>query len=245
MLSCRLTVIALLWQHVSSFIAQEPRLFNKRAPGATTTGVFDGPSMALSKTASNNNESSDSQPPFGSILDRRQAIATSAYSFLLGSVFSNKEPAVAGETSSTSIGSSPGNPIVVLGGGGKTGKLCTQILSDMGLYVRSTTRLGRQVLDKESSFVTYASCDVTEDVSLKEALAGASGVIFAASASGKKNGGEPADVDYVGAYKTAKTCIEERVPKMVLISAGAATRPDSAGFKATNLFVKVCGFKEQ
>lgn len=241
--SCRLTAIALLWQHASSFTAQEPHVFNKRAPGATT-GVFDGPSKALSKTANNNNESSDSQPPFGSILDRRQAIATSAYSLFIGSIFSNKEPAVAGETS-TSIGSSPEKPIVVLGGGGKVGKLCTQILTDKGLYVRSTTRLGRQVLDKESSFVTYAPCDVTKDVSLKEALAGASGVIFAASASGKKNGGEPVDVDYVGAYKTAKTCLEQRVPKMVLISAGTATRPDSAGFKATNFFVKVCGFKEQ
>jgi uncharacterized protein YbjT (DUF2867 family) len=106
----------------------------------------------------------------------------------------NPNSAAAADTSS--IGSSSDSPIVVLGAGGKVGKLATQILANKGLYVRATTRSGRQVLDEESKFVAYAPCDVTNDDSLKSALAGASGCIFAASASGKKKGGEP-----IGMYK--------------------------------------------
>lgn len=47
------------------------------------------------------------------------------------------------------------------------------------------------------------------------------------------------DVDYMGAYKTAMACLDAKVPKLVLVSSGTTTRPDSAGFKATNFFVKV------
>ena len=79
----------------------------------------------------------------------------------------------------------------VLRAGGKVGKLATEILSSKGLYVRATTRSGRQILESDSKFVAYAPCDVTNDDSLKSALVGASGCIFAASASGKKKGGEP------------------------------------------------------
>jgi hypothetical protein len=46
------------------------------------------------------------------------------------------------------------------------------------------------------------------------------------------------DVDFVGTYKAGKACLEAKVPKFVIVSAGTVTRPDSAGFKATNFFVK-------
>jgi len=124
------------------------------------------------------------------------------------------------------------------GAGGKVGKLCTQILAKKGLYTRAVTRDGRSTLGEDSSYVTYAAGDVTKYDTLKEAVKSASGVIFAASASGKSKGGDPAHVDYLGAYNAAKACLESNVPKFVLISAGTATRPDSAGFKATNFFVK-------
>jgi hypothetical protein len=173
--------------------------------------------------------------------DRRQAIKSSVSGFAtllsLSTMINSPQPSVAAEASN--IGTSPDSPIVVLGAGGKVGKLCTQILADKGLYVKATTRSGRQVLDGESKYVSYAPCDVTDDASLKSALSGASGCIFAASASGKKKGGEPIDVDYVGAYKTAKACLDNKVSKLVVVSAGTTTRPDSAGFKATNFFVKV------
>lgn len=140
--------------------------------------------------------------------------------------------------SAAEIGSDASSPIAVIGAGGKVGNLCTGILSSRNLYTRGITRSGRNVLGTDSSYVSYASGDVTNYESIKNAISGSSGVIFAASASGKKKGGDPAHVDYKGLYNTAKACIECGVPKLVVISSGSVTRPDFVGFKATNLFVK-------
>lgn len=177
---------------------------------------------------------------------RRQALSKTAgalvTSLLVTSTSLSSRPplAQAVEGGSGNMGTSPDTPIVVLGGGGKVGKLCTQILADKGLFVRCTTRSGRRVLEDStnSKYVSYVPCDVTNDASLQAALMGATGCVFAASASGKAKGGEPIDVDYVGAYKTAKACLAAKVPKLVVVSAGTVSRPDSAGFKATNFFVK-------
>lgn len=187
------------------------------------------------------NKNNDDELNSSAGLNRREALLASTSSLLAGGLFlstMNPAPAFAADAAA-SIGSSADKPIVVLGAGGKVGKLCTQILADKGLYVKATTRSGRQILDSESPYVAYGPCDVTSSESLSAALAGASGVIFAASASGKKKGGEPIDVDYIGTYKTAKACLEAGVSKLVLVSAGTVTRPDSVGFKATNFFVKV------
>lgn len=89
------------------------------------------------------------------------------------------------------IGSDPGHPIVVIGAGGKTGKLCTEILAGKNLYAKAVTRNGREVLGSPSSVVSYGSGDVTSYESIKSAITGSSGVIFAASSSGKKKGGDP------------------------------------------------------
>ena len=165
-------------------------------------------------------------------MSRRKAISQAVLGVTASMMLSQVANAAAG------IGSSPDSPIVVLGAGGKVGKLCTEILSNQGLYVRASTRSGRSILDKESPFVSYVPADVTLLESLKNSVKGASGVIFAASASGKKKGGEPTAVDYLGVYNTAKACLDQKVPKLVVVSAATATRPDSLGFKATNYFVK-------
>jgi NADPH:quinone reductase-like Zn-dependent oxidoreductase len=172
------------------------------------------------------------QPDQAGSFDRRELFQAAATCLALASL-----PKTAA-AEDTAIGAGADHPIVVLGAGGKVGKLCIQILADKGLYTRAVTRSGRAVLDQDSSFVSYASGDVTKADSLAQALQGASGVIFAASASGAKKGGDPAHVDYLGAYNTARACLDNNVPKLVVISAGTATRPDSAGFKATNFFVK-------
>lgn len=104
--------------------------------------------------------------------------------------------------------------------------------------MKALTRSGREILDAPSKFVTYGAGDVTSFASIKDAVKGAAGVIFAASSSGKKKGGDPAHVDYLGVYNTARACLDCEVPKLVVISAGTVTRPESAGFKATNFFVK-------
>ena len=145
---------------------------------------------------------------------------------------------LSGQASTAGIGTSPDKPIVILGAGGRVGVLCTQILADRGYYVRATTRSGRPVLESDSKFVSYAPADVTKYDNLNAALSGASGTIFAASASGRNKGGEPPAVEYLGAYNTAKACLANNVAKLVLISSTAVTRPNSLGFKATNFSMK-------
>ena len=48
----------------------------------------------------------------------------------------------------------------------------------------------------------------------------------------------PARVDYLGVYNTAKAYLAADVPKLAVISVGTVIRPNSAGYKATNFFVK-------
>ena len=211
-------------------------------PGTTLTGSRLMMSRAI---ADADDGASDTAPnKESSVITRRQVFTKAASAVMMSAlaVTQNTSPSTA---SAGGIGTSPESPIVVLGGGGKVGKLCTQILASKGLYVRCTTRSGRPVLDGESQYVSYAPCDVTSDKSLAEALKGSSGCIFAASSSGKKKGGDPIDVDYVGCYKTAQACLAAKVPKLVVVSSGTVTRPDSAGFKATNFFIKVRGSRKR
>jgi uncharacterized protein YbjT (DUF2867 family) len=153
-----------------------------------------------------------------------------------------EEAAIAASAAAESIGSNPNAPISVIGAGGKVGAICaSSLVQKRNLYTRAITRSGRTTLPedaKNADHVTYASGDVTNYEAIKKAIDGSSGVIFAASASGKKKGGDPQHVDYLGLYNTAKACIECGVPKLVVVSAGSVTRPDFVGFKATNLFVK-------
>ena len=109
--------------------------------------------------------------------------------------------------------------IVVLGSGGKTGKLVVDYLNKKGVEVTPTSyRTGT---------------DVTKIETLESALKGSKAVIFAASAS--KSGGKADAVDYKGLENVAKECVRLKVPRLVVISSGAITRPDSLGFKFTNV----------
>jgi uncharacterized protein YbjT (DUF2867 family) len=68
---------------------------------------------------------------------------------------------------------------------------------------------------------------VTRIETLESALSGASAVVFAASASSK--GGKASQVDFIGVENVAKECIRLQIPRLVVISSGAITRPDSLG----------------
>jgi len=163
------------------------------------------------------------------------ASTVTALTFTCGVVHN---PAVAAEDSS--IGSSSDHPIVVLGAGGQVGRICTQILASKKLYVRAVTRNGRSIV--ESPFVSSVAADVTKlNDALLNSMKGGSGAIFAASAS--KNGGDAAHVDYLGAYNTAEAAITNKIPKLVVISSGAVTRPTSLGFKITNVFGRIMDYK--
>lgn len=194
--------------------------------------ISRAPTLQLDRNGNNNNDSNDDGDNVGS---RRQFVGKSAVialgiipTVVTGGSGWSTFPLPA-SAASTTLGSSPDHPIVILGAGGKVGKLCTEILANRGLYCRAVTRQGRTVLEQESEFVTYGAADVTNLKSLLDVIGGADGVIFAASASGKKKGGDPAHVDYLGVYNTALACIEESVPKLAVVSAGTVTRPDSVG----------------
>jgi uncharacterized protein YbjT (DUF2867 family) len=231
----RVVLAALLWQSTCSFVIQQGERAGMRPPAKllpTYGNVLKG---TLSNDAFEKSED-EAKPSTFQLRNRRQMIADAKNAVLLGTLLSGAESAFAAAESS--IGASPERPIVILGAGGKCGKLCTQILADKKLYVRAATRDGRQVLGADSPYVTYGVCDVTNFQSLNEAVSRSSGVIFAASASGKAKGGVPREVDYMGAANTAKACLQQKVPKLVLISAGTVTRPTSPAFKQTNYFVK-------
>jgi len=96
-----------------------------------------------------------------------------------------------------------------------------------------------QSLDLEEKYSpNLMPVEITKYDVIKASLQGCSAAIFAASASGKKKGGDPAHVDdYLGLYNTAKACLELGIDKLVVVSAGSVTRPSFIGFKATNMFV--------
>eukprot|EP01041_Mallomonas_annulata_P011435 gene11435-23920_t len=135
-------------------------------------------------------------------------------------------------------------PIVVLGSGGKTGKLVVDRLLAKGYRVRPTYR---EVMKDNPSSNTLVDKPVAADVksveSLMEAIAGSSVVIFAASAS--KKGGDAKSVDYLGVENIAKACVQQKIPRLIVISSGAITRPNSIGFKITNLFGRIMEYKLQ
>ena len=57
-------------------------------------------------------------------------------------------------------------------------------------------------------------------------------MIFAASASAKGN--NAVDVDYQGVINAAQVCIQKNIPRLVIVSSGAVTRPNSAVYKLLN-----------
>eukprot|EP01039_Chlorochromonas_danica_P002731 gene2731-2982_t len=159
------------------------------------------------------------------------------------SLLSGKVGAAAAEGEGS--GPLPKGTVVVLGGSGKTARLIVDNLREGGVPVRPTLRdtskdtfssLGGSVLP-----TVYA--DVTKPESLSEAIAGASTVIFAASAS--KKGGNAQQVDFQGVSNVAKECVRLRIPRLVVISSGAVTKPNSLGFKITNLFGGIMEYKLQ
>jgi hypothetical protein len=225
----KIIVLACLVSLTASFVPQAFR-HHHHVNVQTPTQTQARPVSLQAVGKDNDNEESNSSSNRRDLFFQAAAVASSI-------TMANLFPMIASAAAS-GIGSSPDAPIVVLGAGGKCGMLCTEILAKQGLYCKAVTRSGRQVLPTDSSFVTYGAGDVTNYESVAAAVKGASGVIFAASASGAKKGGDPAHVDYLGVYNTAKACLASNVPKLAVISAGTVSRPDSAGFKATNFFVK-------
>jgi len=136
----------------------------------------------------------------------------------------------------------PTGSVVVLGAGGKTGSQIVKILASEGVkvqpaYARETTNK----FEGNENVYPPMVADVTKAEGLAYALSGAKAVVFAASASGK--GGNAEAVDYRGVVNTANAAIEDSIPQLVVISSAAVTRPNSLGYKITNIFGGIMGYK--
>ena len=79
-----------------------------------------------------------------------------------------------------------------------------------------------------------AACDVKDPQALTENLRGCRGVIYAASAS--KQGGNAVAIDNQGVVAAGNVCLQENIERYVVISSTATTRPESLGYKFTNVF---------
>ena len=50
-------------------------------------------------------------------------------------------------------------------------------------------------------------------------------------------------VDYIGVENVAKACVNQNIPKLIVISSGAVTRKDSFAYKFTNIFGGILDYK--
>jgi uncharacterized protein YbjT (DUF2867 family) len=131
-------------------------------------------------------------------------------------------------------------PIAVLGANGRTGALCVAACLERGIAVRALTRTGSWTPPPDfpshdgSKLLDVRSCDVKETQALRDAVSGCSCVIYAASAS--KKGGDAKQIDNFGVVAAADACLAEKVPRYIVISSTAVTRPESLGYKFTNVF---------
>jgi nucleoside-diphosphate-sugar epimerase len=161
----------------------------------------------------------------GLALNRRQALGGSAAAAALAA-----DPALAAS-----------KPIAVIGSGGRTGSLCVAACLKRGLAVKALSRSGSPPPGVDADpLLTTAACDVRDPSTID--VAGAGAVIYAAS--GSKKGGSPHEVDNLGVVNAAKACVAAKVPRLVVISSTAVTRPDSLGYKFTDVYGKIMGEKK-
>jgi putative NADH-flavin reductase len=179
----------------------------------------------------------------------RRDVLQAPLSLVLGSVLGVASAAPLGAAAQAAGGA---KPVVVIGAGGGTGKECVNALLRRGLAVRSLVRArvtskGEEVAfpaaAESSSLLEEVVADVADKASMAAGTKGARAVIFAASAS--KKGGDPQKVDYQWLLNVAESCLENGVERLVVVSSGGVSRPDSAVYKFLNLFGQIMYWKIQ
>ena len=130
--------------------------------------------------------------------------------------------------------------ITVIGSNGKTGRKVVSLALKKGYKVNAICR-GILTLDDNLSannnklkVINYDIKDLISSVSLSKVFRESKAVIFAASTS--KLGGTPDQIDRDGVINVAKICIENQVPRLVIVSSGAVTKPFSPVYLFLNLF---------
>lgn len=135
--------------------------------------------------------------------------------------------------------------VAVIGASGRTGRLCVEYLIKQGIQVQPIYREipSKNPFEGNSLVIKPISADVTKPESLVNALTvnGLSSIIFAASASSK--GGKADLVDSQGVANVANVAIQLKIPRLVVISSAAITKPESLGFKFTNIFGRIMEYK--
>ena len=160
----------------------------------------------------------------------------------------NRRDAITGSLGLGALGINPAlasqaeGPIAVLGASGRTGALCVTSCLERGIAVRALTRtgtwqapLGEATADGSDLLLSVAPCDIKDPVALAESLVGCRAVIYAASAS--KQGGNAKAIDNDGVVAAGEACLQSKVPRYVVLSSTATTRPKSLGYIFTNVSV--------
>jgi len=143
------------------------------------------------------------------------------------------------------------SPIVVFGASGGTGAEVVDYSSVVAeIPTRAVLRAKMNSKGKEVAFeqadatmLAVAEGSVLDPVSVAAAVKGARAVVFAASAS--KKGGDAEAVDYKGLLIVAKACIDAKVPRLVVVSSGAVSKPDAAVYQLLNTFGKIMYWKKK
>ena len=158
----------------------------------------------------------------------------------------NVNASAADNTSTTSLPyGTPTNPILIIGGSGRTGMAVAEQLATSGLSTVVSTRSGRDPFAKiklppdvreRLQFYAAGGVDVRDIDSIIQALktTNAGAVVYAASAS--KSGGNASEVDGTGPANVAQAIVNAGGGdiRLVLVSALALDRPDSKSYQITN-----------
>lgn len=182
------------------------------------------------------------------IRSRREALIAGA-SVLLGSSIGGYK---------SSLAAVEKDVVAVIGASGYTGGDCVRSLVEKGVSVRAISRTPIPLENLPTKLVTAVSADVTVPSSLPAALRGVSSVIFSASARKRfqSTGSDSADVqtfedvEHLGLINVAKTCIDNNVKRLVVISSSCVACQSTGGLespvkvdKATGLSCAQCRSK--
>ena len=141
-------------------------------------------------------------------------------------------------------------PVVVIGGCGYTGSDCVRSL--INEKKRNTRVVSRNPFQLENltdtSLIDYKYGDVTIPSTLPNVLKDAQAVIFSVSAKKRiKTDNDISqshtDVNYIGLLNVAKVCIENKIPRLIVISAFCSDCTSANGYNSGVKFDKSCGLK--
>mmetsp|Transcript_39850 Transcript_39850/g.84933 ORF Transcript_39850/g.84933 Transcript_39850/m.84933 type:complete len:406 (-) Transcript_39850:70-1287(-) len=187
-----------------------------------------------------------------------QMLASSAFVFATNSNAEGSDDGTSTAMEQASRTVPRNKSVIVLGANGGTGRECVSAILASGRSCVATTRSGVFYYDEEDTIIgnnenaskllrsnpdlKEAQADVTKLDSLLSMVDQIDGkkigaIIFAASASvkGKTPGVNDAfTVDCQGVINAAQCCIQRNIPRLVIVSSGAVTRPDSAVYKLLN-----------